>query len=1041
MDIDSEESLLCKSKSGLTAVGDCGYCLLVHWFQRMTQSELFTLLTPFGTPIDAVISFDAKLDPGLEIEYLDLIRRRADRPDGVVRVESSTVAYVLRGGAGQIDSQRIAEMRLRLAQRDDSPFLVVVSDGRLEVYGIALDRLSANAALLDTVLADEERAPTTFRRLHQEPARGEHAKTQAIHELLYQLLTRAIDGIVQHEISRPDAIALTGRALFVRFLVDRGVVGGKNRGPSVVCSDELVKAWDGVFSSVDRCRKTNHWIDTTFNGDFLPVSSSAYAKLSSTACELLRSIVRRGKQTHFDLNPVINGLHAPLEWNELDFAHIPVGVLSQVYEHQAERWDPEGRVRDSVYYTPRRIAEYMVREAFAHLEARSGKSPGSVRVLDPAVGGGVFLVAAYREIVAARRRQNGKRLSSRDLRRILFDQLAGFDIQDAALSLTSLSLYLTAIELDEPPYRLDELRFERPLRNRVLFSLGVSIPDQDGALPGSLGSGIPDGHEQRYDVVIGNPPWTSLKGKSGDRVIRDAENLIRPLVVERLGKARAAAFVIPDKVPDLPFVWRAMQWARAGGVLAFALHARLLFKTTPKGVAARNDLFDAVTVWGILNGSDIRLTPVWPKVSDPFCLLFADNEVSTPNSVFYMASPYFEKALNESGRLRIDPDGAQPLSTERLKESPYLLKALFRGTALDLDVLERLRVHPRFEDYWESVLKLKKGDGFQKLQSGHKGQDATALLGYPFLGTNDQIAVEIIADRLARFSEQKVHRLRDPGIYQGPLLLLREAIKVSSRVADVISVDRAHICAKNLVFTESFYGFSAAKHPKGAELVRYLCLIFHSSLFEWFHLVTSGKFGVEREVWYLEDINNFPVFPFEQLTPKQIDEMNDLFTQLSDRRLSRSSLDAWTIGLYGLGIRAAELIADTLRMNLPHQENRNHAGGVPEKEMVEAFAARLSERLSPFIRTPVYLVPSKAGDPYRVLVLGEPRPTSVELAGMQLVLDTADKLASSECIVLDNQERIWIARLAQRRYWTLSRARMTAARLLHEYGAKLEHTS
>jgi type I restriction-modification system DNA methylase subunit len=81
-----------------------------------------------------------------------------------------------------------------------------------------------------------------------------------------------------------------------------------------------------------------------------------------------------------------------LDWEDFDFAHIPVGVLSQVYESFSHRADPRTARDTSVHYTPRIIAELMVEQAFAAVS-----DPANAKVLDGSCGAGIFLVLAYRQ--------------------------------------------------------------------------------------------------------------------------------------------------------------------------------------------------------------------------------------------------------------------------------------------------------------------------------------------------------------------------------------------------------------------------------------------------------------------------------------------------------------------------------------------------------------------------------------------------------------------------------------------------------------------
>jgi type I restriction-modification system DNA methylase subunit len=195
-------------------------------------------------------------------------------------------------------------------------------------------------------------------------------------------------------------------------------------------------------------------------------------------------------------------------WHDIRFDHIPIGLLSQVYEHHAHRFDPHGARQTSVLYTPRHLALYVVDEIFNEL----GDAAADARVLDPSAGGGVFLVEAFRRIAEARWRVDGRQPDAAKLREILYRQLQGFDISEPALRLCTLGLYLTAIELDPEP-NLEELRFPEPLMGSVLHD--VASPVKGHAYIGSLSDQqLGDRHRHRYDVVLGNPPWSTWESTS-----------------------------------------------------------------------------------------------------------------------------------------------------------------------------------------------------------------------------------------------------------------------------------------------------------------------------------------------------------------------------------------------------------------------------------------------------------------------------------------------------------------------------------------------
>src|SRR3989304_208979 len=123
-------------------------------------------------------------------------------------------------------------------------------------------------------------------------------------------------------------------------------------------------------------------------------------------------------------------------WGELNFAHVPIGVLSQVYENFSRVWDPHQTEQTSVYYTPKNIARYLVDDAFEGVEAKT-----DARILDPSCGAGTFLVLAFRKLVAARWEHDSKRPDTKTIQSILYNQLCGFEVSEPALRLAALSLY------------------------------------------------------------------------------------------------------------------------------------------------------------------------------------------------------------------------------------------------------------------------------------------------------------------------------------------------------------------------------------------------------------------------------------------------------------------------------------------------------------------------------------------------------------------------------------------------------------------------
>ena len=125
------------------------------------------------------------------------------------------------------------------------------------------------------------------------------------------------------------------------------------------------------------------------------------------------------------------------------------------------------RKQSGTFYTPQDLAEFVVRRTLAPLVAgRSSDDILSLRVLDPSMGSGAFLVAACHYLAAAYERAlvDEARCSEADvgpseqvaIRRLIAERcLAGVDINPVAVQLARLSLWLATLAEGKPLGFLD----------------------------------------------------------------------------------------------------------------------------------------------------------------------------------------------------------------------------------------------------------------------------------------------------------------------------------------------------------------------------------------------------------------------------------------------------------------------------------------------------------------------------------------------------------------------------------------------------------
>jgi hypothetical protein len=469
---------------------------------------------------------------------------------------------------------------------------------------------------------------------------------------------------------------------------------------------------------------------------------------------------------------------------------------------------------------------------------------------------------------------------------------------------------------------------------------------------------------------------------------------------------------------------------------------------------ARGALFRALDVTGIVNGAELRTSNVWPKISAPFCLLFARNRVAPPGAGFRFVSPRLESQLNRAGALRIDVANSVVVAVDQIIDRPETLKILFRGGPLDLELIERIAAREigTLKEYWQTYFggsgrRLRHaGSGYQSLRpsspenevDGERGVSSGDLHEMQELTPEAMESVIINRDLLHDFERTRLHRVRDPAIFRGPLLLVHKSPPASTgRI-------RVAVSSQNLVFSETYYGYSAATHPNGMRLAQYLALLVGSKPALWYCLITSGEFGFEREVIEKATIEEIPVPSFERFSKEDYDSIGSLFNAvaLNDDKETWGEVDAWVAELYGLRASDLTVIDDTLRYGLPFQHNKTAAQARPDRQQIEHFCQTLAAELAVWTSrrdTEVTVIPERGTgvSPWEVarVVVGINRETVLPTDQvLPRILAVADELSATEVLWAEPEVNcIWVARLAQARYWSATAARGVARRIIWEH--------
>jgi type I restriction-modification system DNA methylase subunit len=347
---------------------------------------------------------------------------------------------------------------------------------------------------------------------------------RTIHSHNPGLDARALNEIVQR---------LLDRIVFLRIAEDRRVIEPRQlydiaglweqRGGKRPIMEDLV----ALFQRINQ----------DFNGEIFKAHACEQVKLEShVVAKIIRALYPPKSPYRFDAIEVqlLGSIYERYLGNTLHVTPKQVRIEQK----------PEVRKAGGVYYTPKFIVEYIVKNTVGKLvEGRTPKEVKDLRILHPACGSGSFLLGAYQFLLdwhldyyrehpqearvhpmlpEVEKDLSGKlKLTLRAKTQILSHNLYGVDIDPQAVEITMMSLYLKALEgefmlVGPKQARLPELKYNIRCGNSLI---GPDIEKDAPLSPEERQRIRPfDWHSREdgfgdilsiggFDAVIGNPPY------------------------------------------------------------------------------------------------------------------------------------------------------------------------------------------------------------------------------------------------------------------------------------------------------------------------------------------------------------------------------------------------------------------------------------------------------------------------------------------------------------------------------------------------------
>jgi hypothetical protein len=343
---------------------------------------------------------------------------------------------------------------------------------------LRLEDNDSGLAVLHRLFATEGGALTTLESLIAASDRHCSAVGRSLQAGVEDALTRLIEGFSRRKRQRADAegafadaLTVIYRILFLLFAEARGLVPRWHpiyRDSYTIESlrplAEASGSPAGLWQSLQAIARLAHRGCTAGSLRVVPFNGRLFAP---SAAPLADAFVLDDRVAR-DVLLAVTTRQGKDRRERIAYGDLGVEQLGAVYERVLDYAPGAPRRKPSgTFYTPRAMTEYLVRRTLAPLVR--GKAPAailSLRILDPAMGSGAFLVAACRYLAEAYEEALiAEGLLSRadvtpperaSFRRAVAQRcLYGVDVNPVAVQLARLSLWLCTLAADRPLSFLD----------------------------------------------------------------------------------------------------------------------------------------------------------------------------------------------------------------------------------------------------------------------------------------------------------------------------------------------------------------------------------------------------------------------------------------------------------------------------------------------------------------------------------------------------------------------------------------------------------
>jgi type I restriction-modification system DNA methylase subunit len=802
MDVQETYTKICQTQNGL------GY-----EFGLVEQAD-----QPANSPIQRQLYFEAKQRIGED--HFDAISFSGDAPIAYFKLLT------------EYDPETVRKLHKIIWNQSRIPSLYVVTPAELRIYNCYDAPVEPNQDI-DTRLVHRIKVAEEvlnhyhiFAKLQFDS--GEFWKTdfgrkyKSGKRVDFHLLTqlRSTRKTLHDDYHLPFSIIhdLLGRVIFILYLEDRGAI---REG---YYSEQFLDGTTSILHILADRDATYRLFDALaerFNGDLLPVTDDERNLISEEHLAIVNNLFGGGD--------IPSGQMAL--WRPYDFRAIPIELISAIYEEFLHKEQDETKIaKNGAYYTPHPLVEFVMNEVLPWPGPNNHEY--ELKILDPACGSGIFLVEAYRRLIARwMYSHNTHKIEPEQLKAILTSKIFGIDINPDAINVTAFSLYLALLDHLTPRTIWEQFQFPYLTYREENFE-----KSGNNLFPISTFAENAPFESDDYDLVVGNPPW-----KRANLPADITQYCHEHGIAQELAQA---------------FAWRARDFSQ-NGTIALIVNSKTLFNNSDGDKTFRRKLLTECYLQTVVNFSALRKKrgglgkQMFAAAVGPASILFykAILPKDVNNEILY-CTPKPTRLDSSLPHIAIDASEIQLIPREQFIDSDWTWKIGMWGTQRDYLLIEKFRNIPSLRRCIDNRQEWHKGVGLEVPEGGtNKDQDLATL---PLIKTDSILRYwgKPISFEYEKLGDITYRRVGAKKTYKAPHILIKQGQIEKKFCAAYFDYD----CA----FRHAVSGISSTDEQMLKTIVAYL----NSSFASYYLFLTVATWGVERERINFLEMLELPGLPF-----------------------------------------------------------------------------------------------------------------------------------------------------------------------------------